>query len=89
MPPPPHVACALARCSSSPWRRYDAVIHFAGLKAVGESVAQPLMYYENNIAGTVNLLNVMGKAGCKNIVFSSSATVCPARGGPNSNHQRV
>jgi len=55
--------------------KFDAVIHFAGLKAVGESVAQPLMYYENNIAGTVNLLNVMGKAGCKNIVFSSSATV--------------
>ena len=64
--------------------KYDAVIHFAGLKAVGESVAKPLMYYENNIAGTVNLLNVMTKYGCKNIVFSSSATVCaaPARPSP-------
>lgn len=53
----------------------DSVIHFAGLKAVGESVAKPLWYYENNIGGTVKLLNVMGKVGCKNIVFSSSATV--------------
>ena len=61
--------------------KYDAVIHFAGLKAVGESVAKPLMYYENNIAGTVNLLNVMTKYDCKNIVFSSSATVCAAPGG--------
>jgi hypothetical protein len=56
-------------------RRYDAVVHFAGLKAVGESVAKPLLYYENNIAGTVNLLNVMTKYNCTNIVFSSSATV--------------
>jgi len=55
--------------------RYDAVIHFAGLKAVGESVAKPLFYYENNIAGTVNLLKAMIKGECKNIVFSSSATV--------------
>jgi len=55
--------------------KFDAVIHFAGLKAVGESVAKPIFYYENNIAGTVNLLNVMMKYGCKNIVFSSSATV--------------
>ena len=54
---------------------FDAVIHFAGLKAVGESVAKPLFYYENNIAGTVNLLKAMAKGGCKNIVFSSSATV--------------
>ena len=69
------MARALGRRCSSSRHRFDAVIHFAGLKAVGESVAQPLMYYENNIAGTVNLLNVMGKAGCKNIVFSSSATV--------------
>ena len=66
---------ALAPRSSSPRHRFDAVIHFAGLKAVGESVSQPLMYYENNIGGTINLLNVMGRAGCKNIVFSSSATV--------------
>ena len=55
--------------------KFDAVIHFAGLKAVGESVAKPLFYYENNITGTVNLMNAMTKGGCKNIVFSSSATV--------------
>lgn len=53
----------------------DAVIHFAGLKAVGESVEQPLAYYENNVLGTVNLLHAMDAANCKNIVFSSSATV--------------
>ena len=53
----------------------DAVIHFAGLKAVGESVRIPLAYYDNNISGTLALLRAMGKAGCKNIVFSSSATV--------------
>lgn len=53
----------------------DAVIHFAGLKAVGESVEKPLLYYDNNIVGTLVLLNAMEKAGCKNIVFSSSATV--------------
>ena len=53
----------------------DAVIHFAGLKAVGESVAQPLKYYENNISGTVCLLEVMSEFNVKKIVFSSSATV--------------
>lgn len=53
----------------------DAVIHFAGLKAVGESVAKPLEYYENNIAGTVNLCFAMRKYNVKNIIFSSSATV--------------
>ena len=52
-----------------------AVIHFAGLKAVGESVEKPLMYYENNIGGTLTLLEAMTAAGCKNMVFSSSATV--------------
>ncbi len=52
-----------------------AVIHFAGLKAVGESVEEPLKYYENNISGTVVLTEVMNEFGCKNIVFSSSATV--------------
>lgn len=52
-----------------------AVIHFAGLKAVGESVAIPLRYFHNNITGTLNLLEAMGDAGVKNIVFSSSATV--------------
>ena len=51
------------------------VIHFAGYKAVGESVSKPLMYYENNLISTFNLLRVMQKYGCKNIVFSSSATV--------------
>lgn len=53
----------------------DAVIHFAGLKAVGESVEKPLAYYNNNITGTLNLLAAMGEAGVKAIVFSSSATV--------------
>ena len=55
--------------------RFDAVIHFAGLKAVGESVAMPLRYYRNNVAGTVALLEAMDAAGCRSLVFSSSATV--------------
>ncbi|HKK99885.1 MAG TPA: UDP-glucose 4-epimerase GalE [Desulfotignum sp.] len=53
----------------------DAVIHFAGLKAVGESVSMPLTYFHNNITGTLNLLSVMADSGVKNMVFSSSATV--------------
>ncbi len=53
----------------------DAVIHFAGLKAVGESVAKPVEYYHNNITGTLMLIDVMREHGCKKIVFSSSATV--------------
>ncbi len=53
----------------------EAVIHFAGLKAVGESVAKPWEYYHNNITGTLVLLDVMRNNGCKTIVFSSSATV--------------
>ena len=53
----------------------EAVIHFAGLKAVGESVEIPMKYFDNNIGGTLTLLHVMKKAGCKNMVFSSSATV--------------
>lgn len=53
----------------------DAVIHFAGLKAVGESVSIPIEYYQNNITGTLNLCEAMKNSGCKNIVFSSSATV--------------
>ena len=53
----------------------DAVIHFAGLKAVGESVQKPLEYYHNNITGTLILCDAMRKHGCKRIVFSSSATV--------------
>ena len=52
-----------------------AVIHFAGLKAVGESVAQPWRYYDNNLNSTLVLTKVMGEAGCKKIIFSSSATV--------------
>ena len=55
--------------------RFDCVIHFAGLKAVGESVAKPWEYYENNIGGTLTLTDVMRKHGCKRIIFSSSATV--------------
>ena len=55
--------------------KVDAVIHFAGLKAVGESVSKPLEYYHNNMTGTFILLDVMRQHGCKNIIFSSSATV--------------
>ena len=55
--------------------KVDAVIHFAGLKAVGESVVKPIEYYENNIAGTLNLCDAMRNHGVKNIIFSSSATV--------------
>jgi UDP-glucose 4-epimerase len=55
--------------------RIDAVIHFAGLKAVGESVEKPLAYYENNVAGTITLLQALQQAGVKRFVFSSSATV--------------
>ena len=53
----------------------DAVIHFAGLKAVGDSAAFPLEYYENNVQGSISLLRAMDSAGCRRIVFSSSATV--------------
>merc|ERR1712032_729334 len=56
-------------------QKFDGVIHFAGLKAVGESVAKPVFYYENNINGTLNILNSMIKHGCNAMVFSSSATV--------------
>ncbi|KAL5718430.1 UDP-glucose 4-epimerase [Ranunculus cassubicifolius] len=54
---------------------FDAVIHFAGLKAVGESVANPRRYFDNNLVGTINLYEVMAKYDCKKMVFSSSATV--------------
>jgi len=60
----------------------DSVIHFAGLKAVGESVEQPIKYYDNNVAGTITLLKAMQEANCKTIVFSSSATVY---GNPKTN----
>ena len=53
----------------------EAVIHFAGYKAVAESVREPLMYYRNNLGGTFNLLETMKKYGCKKLIFSSSATV--------------
>lgn len=53
----------------------DSVIHFAGLKAVGESVEKPLEYYDNNVCGSIALLEVMKENGCKKIIFSSSATV--------------
>ncbi|WP_314302162.1 UDP-glucose 4-epimerase GalE [Kocuria palustris] len=53
----------------------EAVIHFAGLKAVGESNEKPLWYYSNNVGGTLNLLHAMEDSGCRTIVFSSSATV--------------
>ena len=62
-------------------QNFEAVIHFAGLKAVGESVEQPLRYYQNNVTGTLNLLEAMQKHDVKQLVFSSSATVYgdPAR----------
>lgn len=55
--------------------RFDAVIHFAGLKAVGESVEKPLLYYNNNLVGTITLLEVMAQYGCKNVIYSFSS-VC-------------
>ena len=55
--------------------KITAVIHFAGLKAVGESTAKPVLYYDNNVVGTIKLLEVMQEVGVKNLVFSSSATV--------------
>lgn len=58
-------------CSSSP---FAACIHFAGLKAVGESTRLPLLYYENNLIGTFTLLRLMDEFNCHSIVFSSSAT---------------
>ena len=54
---------------------FDAVLHFAGLKAVGDSVSKPLLYYDNNVSGTISLLDSMEEAGLKTLVFSSSATV--------------
>lgn len=66
-------ADAMARIFSQ--HSIDAVIHFAGLKAVGESVAEPLKYYDNNVKGTLVLLNAMREANVKRLVFSSSATV--------------
>lgn len=64
-------------CVSNIFKKHsiDAVIHFAGYKAVGESVEKPLMYYENNLQSAVNVLQVMAESGCKRFIFSSSATV--------------
>ena len=62
--------------------KFDLVMHFAGLKAVGESVKKPLEYYENNVGGTINLLKCMKNNGVKKIVFSSSATVYGDPGDP-------
>ncbi|MGH8741306.1 MAG: SDR family NAD(P)-dependent oxidoreductase, partial [Burkholderiales bacterium] len=56
-------------------QKIEAVVHFAGLKAVGESVEKPLLYYDNNVGGTVALLAAMAKHGVRELVFSSSATV--------------
>lgn len=61
---------------------YDAVIHFAGLKAVAESIEKPLEYYENNIGGTLNLLSCMEEFGVKKLIFSSSATVYGTQDSP-------
>jgi len=66
---------ALKKVFSEADTPFDAVIHFAGKKAVGESVEQPLLYYRNNINGTLTLCEVMSAFGLKNIIFSSSATV--------------
>jgi UDP-glucose 4-epimerase len=55
--------------------KIDAVIHFAGLKAVGESVSNPILYYENNVSGSISLIKAMQKTGVKTLIFSSSATV--------------
>jgi len=66
-------ACALDNIFNT--FKPEAVIHFAGLKAVGESVANPLKYYEVNVGGSISLLSAMSKVECNNIVFSSSATV--------------
>lgn len=55
--------------------KIDGVIHFAGYKAVGESIEKPLEYYQNNLDSTINLCSIMREFNCKNLIFSSSATV--------------
>ena len=76
------VVCERGNVGDTEWvqsviqrHQVSAVIHFAGFKAVGESVAQPLKYYANNIGGTTSLLQAMAAAGCLNLVFSISATI--------------
>ena len=69
---------------------FDCVIHFAGLKAVGESVAKPLLYYRNNLGSTINLCETMAEYGVKRIIFSSSATVYSSENTvPLSEHSRT
>lgn len=67
----------VAQMEEKVFKKYKvkSVIHFAGFKAVGESVDKPLMYYHNNVARTVNLLQLMEKFDCNSIIFSSSCTV--------------
>ena len=60
-------------------KKIEAVIHFAGLKSVSESISEPLKYWQNNVNGTINLLKIMEKFNCKTLVFSSSATVYKAK----------
>lgn len=72
-------ACLASLFSRQP---IDAVIHFAGLKAVGESVREPLRYYDNNVIGTIRLIEAMSCAGVTRFIFSSSATVYAASGKP-------
>ena len=85
-PPPPHThththaaQCDIREKSQLvgvfTGRKFDGVIHFAGYKAVGESRAKPMIYYTNNMKGSINLLEVMAEFGCKSLVFSSSCTV--------------
>ena len=62
--------------------KFDLVMHFAGLKAVGESVEKPLEYYENNVGGSLNLLKCMNEYGVRKIIFSSTATVYGDPGNP-------
>jgi UDP-glucose 4-epimerase len=71
-------------CLSEVFSQHDfaAVIHFAGLKAVGESVREPLRYYDNNVVGTLRLIDAMGAANVERLIFSSSATVYAASGKP-------
>ena len=68
-------AAALEKVFQEAPEPFKACIHFAGLKAVGESVRLPLLYYSNNLISTINLLNLMDKYNCHSLVFSSSATV--------------
>jgi GDP-D-mannose dehydratase len=63
-----HLHLVLIYMHATLFSRFDAVIHFAGLKAVGESVQKPLLYYDHNVVGTINLLEVMAAHGCKKVL---------------------